>query len=189
MEGDGESREQALATREFSQDDEMLMNFFIDIGAIGFRKRFGYEKEWHVRTEYVRHITEEERKRRVRLALEATSAITDYANQARNATTAEPQQVLIVFDTRLSRKASRYYKAEEAERKNILAELKARGANYFIGDDTSADGDSVAEAYRKSLEFLAGNDLFNPAPDATMQTTAEFEGTGAKPSKSGKQSA
>jgi len=181
----GEAKDQALATREFSQDDRMLMSFFVDVSAVGIRKRFGYENELHVRTEYVRHIDEPERKRRIRLALEATAALTDYANQARNATSGEPQQVLLVFDTRLSRKASRYFKANAPEQRNILAELDARGATYFLGDDTAETGDSTATAYRKALDFLAANTLYDPAPGAAMQTTAAFE-TSVKPAKSTK---
>lgn len=185
MEGDGENRGQALATREFSQDDRMLMSFFVDVSAVGIRKRFGYENELHVRTEYVRHIDEPERKRRIRLALEATAALTDYANQARNATSGEPQQVLLVFDTRLSRKASRYFKATAPEQRNILGELDARGATYFLGDDTAETGDGTAAAYRKALDFLAANALYDPAPGAAVQTTAAFE-TSVKPAKSAK---
>jgi CRISPR-associated protein Cst2 len=170
------AREQALATREFSQDDLMHMSFFIDIGAVGIRKRFKYVEELHLDTQYVKHISSEERKRRVALALEATGNITDYANQARNATSAEPQQVLIVFDTRLSRKASRYFKSGETERANLLKELDSRGAKYFLGDDTSAEGDSVFEAYQKAAEFLSTNELFDPNPsEQNIISTEEFE--------------
>jgi CRISPR-associated protein Cst2 len=124
-------REQALATREYSQEDLMLMNFHMDVGAVSIRKFFRYEGERHLETKYVKHVSEDERKRRIRLALEATASLTDYANNARNATSGEPQTVLIVFDTKLSRKASRYFRAEEVERKNLLAELDKRGATYF----------------------------------------------------------
>jgi CRISPR-associated protein Cst2 len=174
---DEATKTQALATREFSQRDEMLMSFFIDVCAVGIRKRFRYEDEMHVGTEYVKHIGDEERKRRVRLVLEATAALTDYANQARNAASGEPQQVLLVFDTRLSRKASRYFQEQTtaAERDNILRELQARGATYFLGDDTTAEGDSVDAAYRKALEFLAANSLYDPNPSGPLQTTAQFE--------------
>ena len=169
------TREQALATREFSQEDLMHMSFFVDIGAVGIRKRFKYVDELHLDTEYVKHISADERKRRVALALDATGSITDYANQARNATSAEPQQVLIVFDTRLSRKAARYFKAGDTERANLLKELDARGAQYFFGDDTS-EGDSVFEAYEKARKFLADNDLFDPNPDnQDLTSTADFE--------------
>lgn len=185
MEAEGDNRGQAVATREFSQDDRMLMSFFVDVSAVGIRKRFSYEKELHVRTEYVRHISEAERRRRIRLALEATAALTDYANQARNATSGEPQQVLLVFDTRLSRKASRYFKATPAEQNHILAELAARGATYFLGDDTSETGDGTATAYQKALQFLADNTLYDPAPGAPLQTTATFEES-VKPAKATK---
>ena len=175
--GDG-SREQALATREYSQEDAMLMNFFIDAGTVGIRKKYTYQNELHLGTYYVKHISADERLRRVRLALEATGCLTDYAQQARNATSGEPQRVLIVFDTRLSRKAARYFKAESTERANILKELAARGATYFLGDDTAADGDSVFEAYRKADEFLGSGDntLFDPDPNNDkLVSTADFE--------------
>jgi CRISPR-associated protein Cst2 len=171
----GGDREQALATREYSQEDLMLMSFFIDIGAVSIRKRFRYEGEMHLATEHVKHVDEDERKRRIQLALEGTASLTDYANQARNAVSGEPQQVLIVFDTKLSRKASRYFRAGEAERKNILRELEKRSAVWFIGDDTSADGDSVADAYEKASDFLGKNTLFDPTDGATPITTAQFE--------------
>lgn len=169
-------RSQALATREYSQSDDMLMNFFIDVSAVGVRRRCTYEKEMHIKTEFVKHTLEDERRRRIRLALESSGALTDYANNARNATSGEPQKVLIVFDTRLSRKASRYFTANEIERKNILAELDKRGAVYFSGDDTAEGGDSVAEAYEKAFSFLGANTLYDPAGgDANILTTEEFE--------------
>lgn len=172
---DADSRKQALATREYSQHDIMKMSFFIDISAVSIRKRFTYSEKLHTETEFVKHADENERRRRVRLALESTSLLTDYANQARNATSGEPQQVLIVFDTRLSRKACRYFEAQEIERTNILKELSMRGAVYFIGNDTIA-GDSVAEAYAKALVFLDSTELYDPTNGATPITTAQFEG-------------
>lgn len=172
---EGGDRDQALATREYSQEDLMLMNFFIDVGAVSIRKRFVYQEEMHLETEYKKHVSEDERKRRIRLALEATASLTDYANQARNAVSGEPQQVLIVFDTKLSRKASRYFRANEAERANILKELEKRGATYFFGDDTKAEGESVAEAYEKALGFLNNNTLFDPTEGAEPITTEQFE--------------
>ncbi len=90
-------RNQALATREYSQNDIMRMNFFIDVSAVSIRKRFRYSGEKHVETQFVKHVDEDERKRRIRLALESTGLLTDYANNARNATSGEPQQVLDRF--------------------------------------------------------------------------------------------
>lgn len=171
------TKEQALATREYSQEDLMLMNFFVDVGAVSIRKRCRYEAELHIATEHVKHVSESERQRRIRLALEATASLTDYANQARNATSGEPQQVLIVFDTKLSRKASRYFRAGEVEKSNLLKELDKRKAKYILGDDTSADGMSVAEAYEEAYKFFdsAENKLFDPTNNAEPITTAAFE--------------
>ncbi len=169
------AREHAIATREFSQSDLMLMNFFLDIGAVSISKRFTYKGGFHVRTDFIKHVPEAERKRRVRLFLQASRMITDYANQARNATSGEPQQVLIVFDTILSRKASRYFQAGGTERKNIINELKQRGAVYFLGNDLEGDV-SVDQAYRQAIELLSSEatTLFDPAGgDTNVRTFAE----------------
>ena len=104
-----ESKQQALATREFSQYDLMKMNFFLDVTSLSIHKGFVYENGFNVAAAYSKHASEVERKRRAKLFLQATQFMNDYSNQARNAVCGEPQQVLIVFDTILSRKACRFY--------------------------------------------------------------------------------
>ena len=167
-----ESKEQALATKEFSQSDLMNMNFFLDVTTLSITKVFKYEGGFNIDTKYIKHVKDAERKRRAKLYLEATRYMNDYANQARNAVCGEPQQVIIVFDTVLSRKACRYFTADEPERSNILAELDERNAKYFIGDDKTDK--TVAKAYKEALEFLNDNLLFNPAgDDNSVQTFAQ----------------
>ena len=166
-------RNNAVATREFSQEDIMHMNFFLDINSLGVSKVFSYENNFHINSKYIKHVAETERKRRAKLYIEATRMMNDYANQARNAVSGEPQQVLIIFDTKMSRKASRYFVANEIEKNNILAELKERGATHFFGDDTEGVT-SVAKAYSLALQFLETNTLFDPCEgDATIQTFAQ----------------
>lgn len=157
-------QKQALATNEFSQDDEMQMSFHLDVSALSVSKRFEYDDTHHVGTEYVPHVESDERLRRAKLFVEGTRYLTDYANQARNATTGEPQQALIVLDTRLSRKVSRYFEMTEAERENLMRELDARGAEVFVGDDTTTDGMSVYEAYDAALEAVES--LYDPTDGA-----------------------
>jgi len=170
---DDKSNEQALATREFSQFDMMLMNFHLDITSLSISKKFSYPNKFHVKTEFVKHVKEDERKRRVKLFLEATRSLTDYAQQARNATSGEPQKVLIVFDNRLSRKACRYFEAGENERKNILNELNERGAKVIIGDDIEGEK-SVFVAYKEALAFLESATLYDPCGgDNNIETFAE----------------
>lgn len=157
-------QKQALATKEFSECDLMHMNFFLDVSTLGLSKVFEYEENFHIRTEFIKHIEEKERCRRVNLFIEATRSMNDYASQARNAVSGEPQKVLIVFDAKLSRKASRYFTAaNETEKANILKELKARDAKYFLGDDTKGET-SVFGAYSKALAFLKDN-FKNPLYD------------------------
>lgn len=168
-------RDHSLATREFSQLDIMVMNFFLDISAVSISKKFEYNNGFHINTVFVKHVKEIERKRRVKLFLEATSSITDYANQARNAVCGEPQKVLIVFDTKLSRKASRYFVAKEnIERENILSELTSRGANCFLGNDTANENiKSVNQAYKEALKLLDESTLYDPCGgDSNIQTFA-----------------
>jgi CRISPR-associated protein Cst2 len=162
-------QDQALTTNEFSQDDEMQMSFHLDVSALSISKRFEYSdestSERHVDTIRVPHAPPEERLRRAKLFVESTRFLTDYANQARKATTGEPQQALIVLDSRLSRKASRYFTMSEAERENLLKELDARGAETFFGDDTTTDGLSVHEAYAQALDAVES--LYDPTEDDT----------------------
>lgn len=157
------SKEQALATREYSQHDIMRMSFFLDITELSTSKAYEYKGGFNIATVYHKHATEQERKRRAELFLKATGMMNDYANQARNAVCGEPNQVLIVFDRELSRKASRYFEVEDKERKNILKELDERHAKYFIGDDITEN--SVGDAYKGALEYLAKNELFTFVPD------------------------
>lgn len=174
-------RDNAIATREYSESDIMHMNFFLDVNTVGISKVFNYEDTFHIGTSYIQHIKNDERKRRAKLYLEATRTMNDYANQARNAVSGEPRQVLIVFDTKMSRKASRYFIASENEKSNILAELNERNAVYFIGDDTIENDDkerlSVNSAYKKAFEFLNSNDLYNPAGgDTSIKSFADAFG-------------
>lgn len=152
----------------------MHMNFFLDMSSLSISKKFKYEGGFNIGTEYFKHADDSERKRRVRLYIDETRYMNDYASQARNTVSGEPQKVLIVFDPLLGRKASRYFVAKEQEQKNILAELDAKGAVYFLGDDKTAT--SVQMAYDKALKFLQDNNLFNPAQNEEVKIFAEAFG-------------
>jgi len=154
-------REHSIATREFSEHDLMVMNFSLDVSCLSISKRFEYDNEFHVNTNFIKHVKETERQRRVRLFLQGTQSLHEYANQARNAVSGEPRQVLIVFDTKLSRKACRYFQANETEKKNILEELAARNAKHFLGNDVTGET-SVYHAYEQALTELGNSTLYDP---------------------------
>ncbi|TXB62834.1 type I-PGING CRISPR-associated protein Cas7/Csp1 [Phaeodactylibacter luteus] len=161
------AKKQALATKEFSAYDLMHMNFSLDIGALSISKGFEYGgKSMHLGSTYFLHADAAERKRRARLFLEAAMSLNDYANQARNMVSGEPQQVLIVFDNKVSRKAARFFQANEKERENILAELRERKARVFYGNDKEGDT-SVFAAKKQAITFLMENALFNPAGETS----------------------
>lgn len=161
-----EGKKQALATNEYSQNDTMLMNFHLDVGAIGLTKKYQYEDEKHIATAYEDHLPDAtEKLRRVKLFIEATNSMTDFANQARNAVSGEPQKVLIILDNRHSRKAIRYFapQTNTTEQENILKELDSREALYFLGDDTGELTQTpVYEAYQKAFRALQENELYTP---------------------------
>jgi len=170
-------QKQALATKEFSEFDLMHMNFFLDVSSLGTSKAYEYENEFHINTHFFKHTNERERERRVNLFVEATRSMNDYANQARNAVSGEPQKVLIVFDTKLSRKASRYFTANEKEKANFLKELDARKAKYFLGDDAHGET-SVFEAYSQAFKLLKESSLNDPCDgDDDVQTFAKAFGS------------
>jgi len=158
------NKKQALTLNEFSEEDSMIMNFHIDVGAVGVVKEFTYEKEYHVSTQYNFKIDDSEHRRRIGLFLEATGSMTDFANQARNAVSGEPSDVLIILDTKMSRKAVRYFKelTSATMRENILKELKMRGALVFEGDDSTSEGMSVADAYAAAMKAVKENELYRP---------------------------
>jgi CRISPR-associated protein Cst2 len=158
---DSGSRDQALATKEQSDSDLMIMNFFLDITNLSISKMFTYKGGFHVHTDYVKHVTESERKRRVKLFLNATSTLIDYANEARNAVTGEPQKVLIVFDSIMSRKSCRYFEVSDFEQKNIISDLNSRECLYFLGDDTQGSI-NVQSAYNNAFIELNKSTLFDP---------------------------
>ena len=173
------NQKQALATKEFSQYDLMHMNFFLDISSLGCSKVFEYDNNFHINTTFIKHIDEVERLRRVKLFMEATRSMNDYASQARNAVSGEPQKVLIVFDAKLSRKASRYFTGNDMEKANILKELEGRKAKYFLGDDTQGET-SVFDAYFEAIEFLEKSSLYDTnGGDENIQSFAEVFETAA----------
>ena len=169
-----ENADPALATKEFSQHDDMSMNFYLDLNALCLTEEPNYEHGWNVSINYIDHVKNDaERKRRARLFLQATALMNDYANQSRNAVCGEPQKVIIVFDTIASRKACRYLLASPQVQKNIMEELEGRGAQFFVGDDETEN--SVYKAYKDAISFLEdGNTLlYNPASDNPVDNNAQ----------------
>ena len=160
-----DAKKQAIVTVEYSQEDDMRMNFFLDVTSLSIYKTYEYDGNFYVRTVAHKFANESERKRRARVFLEATRFLNDYANQARNEVCGEPQKVIIVFDPKLGRKASRYFKASETEQKRIKEELNDRGAVFFYGDDTEEKFDSVLTAYKKAMQFLNENELYTCFPE------------------------
>lgn len=194
--GEEGDQKQAVATTEVSQEDEMVASFFLDLTTAGVSRRYFYggeKKQLHLRTEVAKHVSNDERNRRARLFLESTSQIVDYANQARRATTGEPQQVVIILDTRLSRKVARFFDMSEIERTNLFAELADRDADCFMGDDTGQipDAKPVFQAYKQALTKLRERGIVDPTSNQQNRNGreavpfAQFHGMQESPSGDG----
>lgn len=173
----GDARDQALATREYSQTDDMLMNFFLDVSTLSISRSFEYQDQLFASRKHHRHADDAERMRRALLFVNGTRYMNDYANQARNAVAGEPSKVLIVVSPRFSRKASRYFATEQMEQKNLLAELDSEGARYFMGDDKTEK--SVAKAYEEAIAYLGekDNQLYDPSEGAEVVTYEQYLST------------
>ena len=166
----------AIATKEFSQHDDMVMNFYLDMNSLCVTEKPEYEGGYNVKIDYNGHdISVAERKRRAKLFLQSTALMNDYANQSRNAVCGEPRQVIIVFDTIASRKASRYWEANDIERKNLVEELKDRDAKYWIGDDTTEK--SVLKAYKSAYQELKSSTLYDPVTNRKGNEELNTEST------------
>jgi CRISPR-associated protein Cst2 len=157
---DADAEKQALASREFSQEDEMEFSFHIQTEMVGVSVEPVYENNAHVRNEIVSHIGQEEKIRRIKLALEATRFLNDYANAARNMTSAEPFEVYITLDTVLSRDPAGLFApgTTDKQKENLVKAVEARGGVVIHGNNR---GDfSVEDAYRKALEAIEEKGLF-----------------------------
>ena len=67
---------------------------------------------------------------------------------------------MIVFDSKLNRKACRFFEASEIEQNNIIMELEARESKIFLGDDQTEN--SVYNAFKEALSELDKSSLYDP---------------------------
>jgi len=169
-----DAKDMTIAQREVSAYDEMVYALHLDVDAVGVRHTDRYDKNNHVEKKTYAFIDKEEKRRRIRLFLEAAGQLTAFSHSARNANSAEPNEVFIVLDTRHSRKAIRllHPKTTPQERENILAELKSRGAQVFHGNDKTKQT-PVKAAFDQALEALKTAELNHP--EGTPITVEDFK--------------
>lgn len=149
---------QMYGHRQVSNLDMMTITFGLDIRIVGNVEVPKYLDGKHLSTSLISKIHDSEKIRRMGLFIDGTRNLS-FSNQARNAFCAEPERVLIVFDSRLSRKSEKFWKITTTDkwRKNFLTELEDRNAIYFIGDDYDDVQMSVNQTYSAALEMLNAN--------------------------------
>ncbi|MFB6272395.1 MAG: DevR family CRISPR-associated autoregulator [Salinibacter sp.] len=160
-----------IATQELSQEDVMHWSMNLDLRKLSTSERYHFDaaededRGMHVKTERIRHCDPAEKRRRAALFLEATSKITEHASQARNMTTAEPFEVLVVLDTTISRKAAQYFDSPPPKREAIRAALDARDADVFYGNDLDDEAPFVYEAFADARDALDEREIYDRADE------------------------
>jgi CRISPR-associated protein Cst2 len=158
-----------IATQELSQEDVMNWSMSLNLRKLSTSERYYFDADeeedrgMHVKTERIRHCSLEEKRRRAELFLQAASKINEHSSQARNMTTAEPFEVLVVLDNTISRKAAQYFDSPATKKKAIRAELDARSAEYFFGSDLDEEEDFVFEAFNKAEKALREQEIYDNA--------------------------
>ncbi|MCS4200681.1 DevR family CRISPR-associated autoregulator [Salinibacter ruber] len=148
---DLEGNEPDPVNMETSQSDLMRAAYSLDCTALSTTTHFDLgtledgDRGLCMDTHTVAHAPPEERLRRAKLFLRSTRFVNAHASQARNMTSLEPTRVFIALDTRISRKAARFFDMSSDQQDAVINEIEGRGGKTFIGDDNSEY--AVADAY------------------------------------------
>jgi CRISPR-associated protein Cst2 len=140
---------QAIVYREVSSKDKMVFKLAIEASRVGTWQR--WENNRFV---YERLIDEDEKLRRNKLFLQATSCLTHFAQQSTKLVNASPSEVFIVMETENRPKGMDYMQMTKIQRDNYLSELIDRGITFFYGNDNLENCDSVYVTYKKALAYL-----------------------------------
>lgn len=162
-----ENKRQALVHADFSESDDFVFNFHLEVGKVGTVEDYEYDdNNQHLETSYDQVISDEEKRRRIQLFINSTRYLVNFASQSRNAVSAEPFEVFISFDTVNSRKAIHYFSNKFRDeqlsqfRKNLVREIGNRGGKHFYGNDFEEH--SVGDAYEQALEFATEMKMYKP---------------------------
>jgi len=141
---------QRINNKTYSELDVVNFNYMLDCSMLSTTKYYEFDpsKKTFISEHYIKHVDETERKRRVRLFIEATSQLIGLANQARNAVVNTPEKVFIAFDEVGS--FVKFFEMDQNRQSDYLSDLNTRKIKYFIGDNKKVEsGFSVREAYVK----------------------------------------
>lgn len=155
---DMEGNEPDPVNMETSQSDLMRAAYSLDCTALSTTTHFDLDtledgdRGLCTGTRTVAHVPAEERLRRARLFLQSTRFVNAHASQARNMTSLEPEGAFIALDTRISRKAARFFDMSGDEQDAVIEEIESRGGETFVGADDS--GTTVMDAYESAQSRL-----------------------------------
>ncbi len=140
---------QRINNKTYSVKDVINFDYKLDCISLSSSEYFKFDKEKFVERFYIKHVDENERKRRAELFIKGTSYLSGLANQSRNAVINTPVKVFISLDSKNTFK--KYFDMSEDEQKSLLQDLDKRNVPYFIG---GIDGVSVSEAYERAYDKL-----------------------------------
>lgn len=161
---DMEGNEPSPVNMETSEADLMHAAYSLDCTALSTTTRFdldpleGGDRGLCTDTYTVAHAEPEERLRRAKLFLQSTRFVNAHASQARNMTSLEPTRVFVALDTRISRKAARFFDMSERRKAVVREEIHDRGGETFVGNDDSEK--TVLDVYRRAKSRLEERGIY-----------------------------
>lgn len=156
-----DNEKQRIKSKLYSDGSDIFnINASIDISELSTVKHFEYIDNKHVANYNIKMVDENERKRRLKLFLNASNEL-EFSNSSRSKNNTYPERVFIVFDIKKDGRYIKYYDMNDNARKSYIADLELRNAKYFIGDNTidSNEMPTVSDAYREAYKYLETAEL------------------------------
>lgn len=142
-----DNAKQRINTKVFSQHDEFVFNYQLNVDELGRKKEFEIVDGSFVSEKNTLQYSEEEKLFRLELFLNSVSELKGLANQSRNAVENTPKKIFISFAK--DRRFVNYFNYDETEKNNYLAE------KVFIGDDKT--NYTVKNALADAISWLKEN--------------------------------
>ena len=161
------------ANKEVSEYDEMHGSFHLNVDSLGVKYYDNVDKNMNVGKVYKAFYSEEEKLRRIKMFIKASTCLTGYSNSARNMVSGEPSEVIIAFMPNHSNKISRYYSEHttDTERDAILKQVIQMGGVVFRGCDNEEV--TVYDCVELALAEIENWNIWNDLPVVTEEEFAE----------------
>jgi CRISPR-associated protein Cst2 len=178
----------SIAHLEFSESDMMVGFIAIDVARVGITSKYEFADTFSVGQTHVRHVTEAERVRRIKLAVLAACNLTDFARQSKNATFSVPCDAVMVLDTIYSHYGTQLTEMSEEEFVEFKSIVESRGGKVYRGlNEITRAAESFCET---DFKCLAGEEVVKlNKPENTKKKEDKPAKNAKKPAKNAKKDA